>query len=80
MDCWFKERKKGLNLVDWDLPWEVAGVAIFLMLFLLLRFRLVRFGCFSFGVSCPVSCSPYPGSLRLFGALLFLLLDRRTAK
>ena len=79
MDCWFEEQKKGLNLVDADLPVEVMVLPIYFILFLLLWFRLVDLRCFFFGVSCLVCRSPCPGSLWLFGALLFLLLDRRIA-
>ena len=78
VDCWFEGTKKEAPLEPADLPVEVTSPDLFFM-FLLLGFWLIHFGCFDFGVPCLVCRSPFPGSLRLFGALLFLLLDRRTA-
>jgi hypothetical protein len=81
VDCWFEEQKKGLTLVDADPPVEVMAPQISFFLFLLLRFCSIHLGCFYFGVPCLVCRSPFPGSLRLllFDALLFVLLDWRTA-
>ena len=73
-----RDPKKRLTLEDADLPVEVAAPDLF-FLFLLVGFWLSLLGCLDFGVRCLVCCSPFPGSLRLFGVLLFLLLDRRTA-